>query len=165
MFRRWRGSRGRNSIESAREILGEIVVVLDADGDAHEIVGDGAGGAFDRLAVLGKTLDAADELAKSGIEADVIDLRTLRPFDAPAVLASVARTHRAVVVDEGWRTGSFAAEVSARIAEEALYELDAPVARVCSVEVPIPYARHLEDAALPQVPRIVAAARATIGGA
>ncbi|MEV0304313.1 alpha-ketoacid dehydrogenase subunit beta [Streptomyces prasinus] len=107
---------------------------------------------------LPKTLAAADELAAAGISAEVIDLRTLRPFDAQTVAASVARTHRAVVVDEAWRTGSFAAEVSARIAEESFYELDAPVERVCSAEVPMPYARQLEEAALPQTADIVAAA-------
>ena len=72
------------------------------------------------------------------------------------------RTHRALIVDEGWRTGSLAAEVSARIMEQAFYELDAPVARVCTAEVPIPYPKHLEDAALPQPERIVAAARALL---
>jgi len=77
-------------------------------------------------------------------------------------MASVARTHRAVIVDEGWRSGSLAAEVSARIMEQAFWELDAPVGRVCSAEVPIPYPKHLEDAALPQVPAIVAAAKATL---
>ena len=74
-------------------------------------------------------------------------------------MASVARTHRAVVVDEGWRSGSLAAEISARIMEQAFWDLEAPVARVCSAEVPIPYAAHLEQAALPQVPDLVAAAR------
>ena len=80
-------------------------------------------------------------------------------------MASVRRTRRAVVVDEGWRTGSLAAEVMARIVEQAFYDLDAPVARVCSEEVPIPYAKHLEDAALPQVPKIVAAVRRLLGKA
>ncbi len=112
---------------------------------------------------LGKTLQAAEELAGQGIDAEVIDLRTLRPLDVDAVTASVEKTHRAVVVDEGWRTGSFAAEVSATIMERAFYALDAPVARVCSAEVPIPYAKHLEDAALPQPPAIVAAARGLFG--
>jgi pyruvate/2-oxoglutarate/acetoin dehydrogenase E1 component len=105
---------------------------------------------------LSKTLQAADRLAVEGIEADVIDLRSLRPLDTPAVLASVAKTHRAVIVDEGWRTCSFAAEVSARIMEQGFYDLDAPVARVCSAEVPMPYAKHMEDAALPQATTIVA---------
>ncbi len=113
---------------------------------------------------LGKTLTAAEQLAADGVSADVIDLRTLRPLDTETILASVARTHRAVVVDEGWRSGSLSAEIAARILEGAFYELDAPVERVCSAEVPIPYAKHLEDAALPQVPQIVAAARRTLGG-
>jgi pyruvate dehydrogenase E1 component beta subunit len=108
---------------------------------------------------LWKCLEAADRLAEEGIETDVIDLRVLRPLDTATILASVARTHRAVVVDEAWRTGSFAAEISARIMEGAFYELDAPVARVCSAEVPIPYAKHLEDAALPSVGGITNAVR------
>jgi len=113
---------------------------------------------------LGKTLDAAGLLAAEGIDSEVIDLRTLRPLDAGTILASVTRTHRAVIIDEGWRSGSLAAEVSARISEGCFYDLDAPVARVCSAEVPIPYAKHLEDAALPQVPDIVAATRAVVSG-
>ena len=110
-----------------------------------------------------KALQAAGELAASGIEAEVIDLRVLRPLDDATVMASVRRTHRAVIVDEGWRSGSLAAEVMARIMEQALYDLDAPVARVCSEEVPIPYAKHLEDAALPQPAKIVAAVRQILG--
>jgi pyruvate dehydrogenase E1 component beta subunit len=106
---------------------------------------------------LPKTLAAAELLAHDGIEAEVIDLRSLRPLDMPAVLESVAKTHRAVIVDEGWRTCSLAAEITAGIVEGAFYDLDAPVARVCTAEVPLPYAGHLEDAALPQTPRIVAA--------
>ena len=108
---------------------------------------------------LGKALKAADELARDGVEAEVVDLRTLRPLDTETILASVAKTHRAVIVDEGWRSGSLAAEVSARIMEGGFYGLDAPVARVCSAEVPMPYAKHMEDAALPQVPAIVEAVR------
>jgi pyruvate dehydrogenase E1 component beta subunit len=111
---------------------------------------------------LPKTLEAADALAGQGIQAEVIDLRTLRPLDGATILASVARTHRAVVVDEGWRSGSLAAEVSARIMEGAFWELDAPVARVCSAEVPMPYAKHLEEAALPQVAGIIDAARGMV---
>ena len=110
-----------------------------------------------------KALAAAEMLAGDGIEAEVIDLRTLRPLDMPTIVASVSRTRRAVVVDEGWRTGSLAAEVSAQIMEQAFWSLDAPVGRVCSAEVPIPYPRHLEQAALPQAETIVAAARATLG--
>jgi pyruvate dehydrogenase E1 component beta subunit len=113
---------------------------------------------------LGKTLTAAAELAAGGISAEVIDLRSLRPLDTATVLASVRKTHRAVIVDEGWRSGSLAAEIVARIAEDAFYDLDAPLQRVCSAEVPIPYAKHLEEAALPQVPAIVAAAKRTLGG-
>ena len=112
---------------------------------------------------LPKTLAAAEELAKQGIGAEVLDLRTLRPLDEDAILATVARTHRAVVVDEGWRSGSLSAEVAARIQEKAFLELDAPVVRVCTLEVPIPYPRHLEEAALPQVAGIVAAARGVVG--
>jgi pyruvate dehydrogenase E1 component beta subunit len=112
---------------------------------------------------LGKTLEAARQLAAEGVSAEVVDLRVLRPLDAEAVLASVRRTHRVVVADEGWRSGSLSAEIVARIVEHALYDLDAPPARVCSAEVPMPYARHLEEAALPQVAAIVAAAREVVG--
>ena len=108
---------------------------------------------------LGKTLDAADRLAEEGIEAEVLDLRSLRPLDTTAILASVAKTHRALVVDEGWRTGCLAAEVSAQIMEGAFYDLDGPVARLCSVEVPLPYAQHLEEAALPQATGIAETVR------
>jgi pyruvate dehydrogenase E1 component beta subunit len=108
---------------------------------------------------LGKALSAAEHLAAAGLDAEVIDLRSLRPLDAQTIVESVRKTHRAVVIDEAWRTGSFAAEVSAQIMENAFDDLDAPVARVCSAEVPMPYAKHLEDAALPQVDEIVAAAR------
>ncbi|MBM7504019.1 alpha-ketoacid dehydrogenase subunit beta [Agromyces aurantiacus] len=112
---------------------------------------------------LPTALEAAEALASDGIDAEVLDLRTLRPLDDAAILATVAKTHRAVVVDEGWRSGSLSAEVSARITESAFYDLDAPVGRVCSEEVPIPYARHLEEAALPSVARVVAAAREAVG--
>jgi pyruvate dehydrogenase E1 component beta subunit len=113
---------------------------------------------------LGKALQAADQLAAAGIDAEVLDLRTLRPLDTGAILASVARTHRALIVDEGWRTCSFAAEVSARLMEDAFYDLDAPVARVCSAEVPMPYARHMEEAALPRVATIVSTAAEVVRG-
>jgi pyruvate dehydrogenase E1 component beta subunit len=113
---------------------------------------------------LGKALAAAAELAAGGISAEVVDLRSLRPLDTDTVLASVRKTHRAVVVDEGWRSGSLAAEIVAGIAEDAFYDLDAPLQRVCSAEVPIPYAKHLEEAALPQVPAIVAAVERALGG-
>ncbi|MEV0402650.1 alpha-ketoacid dehydrogenase subunit beta [Actinoallomurus sp. NPDC050550] len=113
---------------------------------------------------LGKTLTAADELSADGIEAEVIDLRTLRPLDDATVIGSVRRTHRAVVVDEGWRSGSLSAEITTRIVEQAFYDLDAPVERVCTAEVPIPYARHLEEAAVPQTTDIVAAVHRVVDG-
>jgi pyruvate/2-oxoglutarate/acetoin dehydrogenase E1 component len=113
-------------------------------------------------ASLGKALTAAASLAAEGIEAEVIDLRTLRPLDTATILASVRKTRRAVVVDEGWRSGSLAAEIMARIVEEAFFDLDAPLARVCGAEVPIPYPKHLEDAAVPQPAGIAAAVRDTL---
>jgi pyruvate dehydrogenase E1 component beta subunit len=113
---------------------------------------------------LPMVLEAAEQLAEAGIDAEVLDLRTLRPLDDVAILGSVRRTHRAVVVDEGWRTGSLAAELAARIGEHAFYDLDAPVARVCSAEVPMPYARHLELAALPTIDAVVAAAGRVLRG-
>lgn len=112
---------------------------------------------------LWKALEAAEILAGEGIEAEVVDLRVLRPLDEETILGSVRRTRRALMIDEGWRTGSLAAEIGMRIVEGAFYDLDAPLARVCSAEVPIPYAKHMEEAALPQVPTIVAAARAMLG--
>jgi pyruvate/2-oxoglutarate/acetoin dehydrogenase E1 component len=113
---------------------------------------------------LFKTLEAAETLHQEGIEAEVIDLRVLRPLDMPTVLASVARTRRVVIIDEGWKSGSLSAEIAARIVEGAFYELDAPIRRVCSREVPIPYAAHLEQAALPQPAAIAAAARELVKG-
>lgn len=112
---------------------------------------------------LWKTLEAAEQLSREGISAEVLDLRVLRPLDETAILASVAKTRRAVIVDEGWRSGSLAAEVIARIVESGFWNLDMPPARVCTEEVPIPYPKHLEDAALPSVGRIVAAARKILG--
>jgi pyruvate dehydrogenase E1 component beta subunit len=112
---------------------------------------------------LWKALQAAEQLATDGIEAEVVDLRVLRPLDTRTILDSVRKTHRAVIVDEAWRTGSFAAEVSAQIMEGAFYDLDGPVARVCSAEVPIPYPKHLEDAALPQPDKIVDTVRRMLG--
>ncbi|MBX9421618.1 alpha-ketoacid dehydrogenase subunit beta [Streptomyces lateritius] len=111
---------------------------------------------------VSKALEAAEELAGEGISAEVVDLRTLRPLDDTTFVGSVRRTHRAVVVDEGWRSGSLSAEIESRIYEQAFFELDAPVERVCSAEVPIPYARRLEEAALPQPAGIVAAARRVV---
>jgi pyruvate dehydrogenase E1 component beta subunit len=113
---------------------------------------------------LPRVMAAAQTLAGEGIDTEVIDLRVLRPLDMATVLASVRKTHRVLVVDEGWRTCSLAAEILAQIGEDAFYELDAPLARVCSEEVPIPYAKHLEDAALPSPPKIVAAAKRLVPG-
>jgi len=138
---------------AAPDVIGRALV--RRRGDAASVITYGG--------CVGKALQAADQLAADGIEVEVLDLRSLRPLDTSAILASVARTHRAVIVDEGWRTCSFAAEVSAQIMEGGFYSLDAPVGRVCSAEVPIPYAKHMEDAALPQVAGIVHAVRETIG--
>lgn len=110
-------------------------------------------------ASLFKALDAAEILAEEGIAAEVIDLRVLRLLDDMTIMRSIAKTHRAIIIDEGWRSGSNAAEVSARIMEQAFYELDAPVERICTAEVPLPYAAHLEQAALPQTEAIVTAVR------
>jgi pyruvate/2-oxoglutarate/acetoin dehydrogenase E1 component len=112
---------------------------------------------------LGKTMEAANSLAKSGIEAEVIDLRTLRPLDDATIMASIGKTRHAVIVDEGWRSGSISAEIATRIVEQAFWSLDAPVVRVCTEEVPIPYPKHLEDAALPSREKIEAAARRVLG--
>lgn len=111
---------------------------------------------------LPETLAAAEALAGEGIEAEVIDLRVLRPLDEATILGSVRRTRRCVIVDEGWRSGSLSAEIGMRIAEQAFYELDAPLRRVCSAEVPMPYAGHLERAALPNRERIAATVRALL---
>jgi pyruvate dehydrogenase E1 component beta subunit len=111
---------------------------------------------------LPKVMEAASQLAAEGVEAEVIDLRSLRPLDIGTVLESVAKTHRAVIVDEAWRTGSFAAEISAQVMERGFDLLDSPVARVCSAEVPVPYAKHLEEAALPQADGIIRGVRGVL---
>lgn len=102
-----------------------------------------------------KALKAADELSKDGIDAEVVDLRSLRPLDDKTIVESIKKTHKAVIVDEGWKSGSISAEIMARITEKAFYELDAPIGRVCTKEVPMPYAWHLEEAALPSPEKIV----------
>jgi pyruvate dehydrogenase E1 component beta subunit len=135
---------------------GELAVDIDRAavrraGDAATIIAYSAN--------VAKALAAADILTGEEIECEVIDLRTLRPLDDATIMASVAKTRRAVVVDEGWRSVSLAAEISSRIQEQAFYDLDAPVERVCSAEVPIPYPRHLEVAAVPQPETIAAAVR------
>ena len=175
------------TLEDARGMLGTALespdpVLLFEHGSLYNMEGDldeNAGPVdIDRAAVrrsgrdvtlityggtLGKTLEAAQLLSQEGIEAEVLDLRTLRPLDTAAILASVSKTRRAVIVDEGWKSGSLSAEICARIVEGAFFDLDAPVARVCSAEVPMPYAKHLEEAALPQPAAIAKAARRALG--
>jgi pyruvate/2-oxoglutarate/acetoin dehydrogenase E1 component len=114
---------------------------------------------------LWKTLEASAALAAERIDAEVVDLRSLRPLDDATIMASVSKTRRAIIIDEGWRSGSLAAEICTRIVEQAFWELDGPIGRVCSEEVPIPYPSHLENAAIPQVAKIVAAAKAALGRA
>jgi pyruvate dehydrogenase E1 component beta subunit len=112
---------------------------------------------------LPRTMVAARRLAEDGVDCEVVDLRVLRPLDDATIMASVRKTRRVVVVDEGWRSVGISAEIVARIVEQAFYDLDAPPARVCSVEVPVPYAKHLEEAVLPHPDRIVAAVRGLFG--
>jgi pyruvate/2-oxoglutarate/acetoin dehydrogenase E1 component len=124
---------------------------LRREGSDVSLIGYGNG--------LMKALAAAEILAAEGIAAEVVDVRVLRPLDTATILKSVAKTRRAVIVDEGWKSGSLSAEIGMRIAEEGFFDLDAPLSRVCGAEVPMPYAPHLEDAALPQPQRVAAAAR------
>jgi pyruvate dehydrogenase E1 component beta subunit len=114
---------------------------------------------------LPTALAAAERLAEAGTDAEVVDLRSLRPLDDETIVNSVRRNHRAVIVDEGWRSGSISAEISARIMEQAFFDLDAPVERVCGAEVPMPFAKQLEDAARPGVDAIMAAVTRTRSGA
>ena len=113
-------------------------------------------------AMVWRSLEAAESLSKKSIEAEIIDLRTLRPLDEVTFLESVRRTHRALVVDEAWRSGGISAEISSRIQEKAFYDLDGPVQRLCGAEVPTPYPKHLEDAAFPQAATIAAAVEALV---
>ena len=112
---------------------------------------------------LPKTLDAASQVASEGIDCEVIDLRCLRPLDDKTILKSIRKTSCGIVIDEGWRSGSLAAEISARVMEQGFYDLDAPILRICSAEVPIPYSKHMEDAAIPQKEEIVASIRKLAG--
>jgi pyruvate dehydrogenase E1 component beta subunit len=105
------------------------------------------------------SLKAADELAREGIDVEVVDLRTLRPLDMEPVIESVKKTNRAVVVEEGWRSYGVGAEVASRIYEQVFDYLDAPVQRVAQVEVPLPYNRALEQMAIPQVADVVRAVK------
>jgi pyruvate dehydrogenase E1 component beta subunit len=140
------------------ELAADGDLAVDIDRAAIRRAGDAAT-IIAYSANVAKALAAADILTAEGIECEVIDLRSLRPLDDATIVASVAKTHRAVIVDEGWRSVSLAAEISSRIQEQAFYDLDAPVERVCSAEVPIPYPRHLEEAAIPQPETIAAAVR------
>src|SRR5690606_3391250 len=100
-------------------------------------------------------LDAAQMLAERGVEAEVIDLRTLRPLDMETIAASVRKTNRVAVIEEAWRTGGFAAEIAARIQEECFDDLDGPVARIGGEDVPQPYAINLERASIPDAQKVV----------
>jgi pyruvate dehydrogenase E1 component beta subunit len=102
-----------------------------------------------------KCMEAAEQLETQGMHVEVIDLRVLRPLDEETFLKSVAKTHRALIVEDAWQSVSISSEISARIMEKAFYDLDAPVQRLCGVEVPIPYPLHLEEASVPQVDDIV----------
>jgi len=108
---------------------------------------------------VGLALEAAETLAGQGIDAEVIDLRTLRPLDTQTVLKSVAKTNRLVVVEEGWATCSIASEISAVVMEQGFDDLDAPVIRVANEDVPLPYAANLEKLALITADKIVAAVK------
>jgi pyruvate dehydrogenase E1 component beta subunit len=110
------------------------------------------------------SLKAAEELSKEGIDAEVIDLRTLRPLDMDPIIESFKKTNRAVIVEEGWKSYGVGAEVSSRIYEEAFDYVDAPIKRVAQKEVPLPYNRDLEQMALPQVPDILAAVKEVLNG-
>ena len=140
------------------ELRADVAVDLDhaavrRAGDAITLIAYGA--------TVRKAIDAAAQLAADGISAEVIDLRSLRPLDMDTVSSSVRKTRRAVIADEGWRTGSLSAEIAAQLSDVLFDELAAPVGRVCTAEVPIPYPKHLEDAAVPQPNASAAAARAT----
>ena len=110
--------------------------------------------------VLKKALEAAEMLSAEGIEAEVIDLRTLRPLDTETIVNSVKKTNRVVSVEEGWPIAGMGSEIAAIMMEQAFDWLDAPVKRVCAADVPLPYAANLEKLALPQAEDVVAAAKA-----
>jgi pyruvate dehydrogenase E1 component beta subunit len=104
-------------------------------------------------------MQAADELAKEGIEVEIVDLRSLRPLDTGPVIESFKKTNRAVIVEEGWKSFGVGSEIATRIYEEAFDYVDAPIKRVAQTEVPLPYNRTLEQSALPQVPDIIKAVK------
>ena len=131
--------------------------VVRRSGDDLTVVASGG--------MVPKALEAADRLEMVGVSTEVVDLRSLRPLDRGTLHDSVQRTHRALVIDEGWRSVGMSAEVSASITEDCFYALDAPVGRLAGVEVPIPYPAHLEQAAIPSIEDIVNAASAIVGPA
>ena len=108
---------------------------------------------------LPRSMQAAEELAKEGIDTEVVDLRVLRPLDNETIFNSVVKTHQVLIVEEGWRSGSISAEISSRIQENLFYDLDHPVERLCAAEVPMPYSKHMEEFAVPQPDTIAAAVR------
>jgi pyruvate dehydrogenase E1 component beta subunit len=109
--------------------------------------------------MLDTSMKAADQLSKEGVDVEIVDLRTLRPLDMKPVLDSFRKTHRAVIVEEGWKSFGIGAEISSRIYEEAFDEIDAPIKRVAQKEVPLPYNRALEQSALPQVEDVIRAVK------
>lgn len=115
------------------------------------------------LRMVNLCLKATEQLAAEGIEAEVIDVRTLSPLDMETIKSSIQKTHRAIIVEEDWKTMGMGAEIAARIASEAFDDLDAPVERIGSADVPMPYSRALEQSALPSVEMILAVARRMIG--
>lgn len=140
----------KGELSAAAEVLPMTQAVVRRSGRDLSLITYGAS--------VAKALLAAAELEGMGISCEVVDLRSLRPLDDTTILASVRKTSRALIIDEGWKSGGIAAEITARLMEQAFYDLDAPVGRVCGVEVPIPYPKHLEEAAIPQVASIRAAA-------
>jgi pyruvate dehydrogenase E1 component beta subunit len=126
------------------EMISPYKALVRKSGDALTLITYGG--------MLHRCLEAAEGI--EGVE--IIDLRSLRPLDNETIFNSVRKTHRVLIVDEGWKTGSLSAEISARIMESCFYDLDTPVQRLCRKEVPIPYARHMELAAIPQTEDILA---------
>ena len=113
---------------------------------------------------LYKSMDAAAQLESKGYDIEVVDLRCLRPLDRETIIESIQKTHKAIIVDESWKSVGMSAEISATLAEQALYYLDAPIRRINAKEVPIPYAEHLEAASIPQTEEIVHTALAMLQG-
>lgn len=139
------------------EVPGEDYVVPIGQADVKREGKDLTFIAYSRMVLV--ALEAAQLLAQEGIDAEVVDLRTLRPLDTETVVRSVKKTNRAIIVEEDWRSFGVGAEVAARLVEEAFDYLDAPIQRVATAEVPMPYARNLEQAALPKVEDVVRVAK------